>query len=83
MEQAKKEPRVDCAASDQQEPAPALDIVWGAIGIAHVIKRTPSQVHYMLARGRIKAARRVGGRYYADVAGLRTQFCSPAGQGAA
>jgi hypothetical protein len=53
-----------------------LKVVWGARGIAKVIRRTPTQVHYMLARGMIKAAKRTGSRYHADVAGLRAQFCA-------
>jgi hypothetical protein len=60
-----------------------LGIVWGAEAIGRVINQTPRQTHYMLSRGLINAARQCGGRWYADKAGLRAQFCSPAGQGGA
>jgi hypothetical protein len=59
-----------------------LGIVWGAEAIGRVINQTPRQTHYMLSRGLINAARQCGGKWYADKAGLRAQFCSPAGQGA-
>ena len=52
-----------------------LGIVWGAEAIGRVINQTPRQTHYMLSRGLIKAARQCGGRWYADKAGLRAQFC--------
>jgi hypothetical protein len=60
-----------------------LGIVWGAEAIGRVINQTQRQTHYMLSRGLIKAARQCGGKWYADKAGLRAQFCSPAGQGVA
>lgn len=52
-----------------------LEIVWGAAEIGRVINQTRRQTHYMLSRGLIKAARQCGGRWYADKAGLRAQFC--------
>jgi hypothetical protein len=70
----------------QRKQAPEHDdpeIVWGAAAIGRVINRTPRQVHHMLKSGHIQAARRCGSRYFADKAGLRAQFCSPAGRGAA
>jgi hypothetical protein len=59
------------------------EIVWGAAAIGKVINRSPRQVHHMLNKGLIQAARRCGSRYFADKAGLRAQFCSPARQGGA
>jgi hypothetical protein len=53
-----------------------LGIVWGAEAIGRVINQTPRQTHYMLSRGLIKAAKQCGGRWYADKAGLRAQFCT-------
>jgi hypothetical protein len=52
-----------------------LGIVWGAEAIGRVINQTPRQTHYMLSRGLINAARQCGGKWYADKAGLRAQFC--------
>jgi len=52
-----------------------LGIVWGAEAIGRVINQTPRQTHYMLSCGLIKAARQCGGKWYADKAGLRAQFC--------
>jgi hypothetical protein len=66
-----------------REPDDDLGVVWGAEAIGRVINQTPRQTHYMLSRGLINAARQCGGRWYADKAGLRAQFCSPAGQGGA
>jgi hypothetical protein len=53
-----------------------LGVVWGAEAIGRVINQTPRQTHYMLSRGLIKAAKQCGGRWYADKAGLRAQFCA-------
>jgi hypothetical protein len=51
-------------------------IVWGAGGIAREIHRTRAQTYWLLKRNLIKAARRTGDRWHADVAGLRAQFCA-------
>jgi hypothetical protein len=51
-------------------------VVWGAGGIAREIRRTRTQTYYMLKKGLIKAARKTGQQYHADVAGLRAQFCA-------
>jgi hypothetical protein len=56
-----------------------LGIVWGAAAIGKVINRTPRQTHHMLKRGLIQAARQCGGRWCADRAGLRAQFCGHTG----
>jgi hypothetical protein len=53
-----------------------LGVVWGAGGIARVIRRSRTQTYYMLKKGLIKAARKTGQQYHADVAGLRAQFCA-------
>jgi hypothetical protein len=37
-----------------------LPIVWGAKAIGDVIRRTEHQTHYLLERGAIRAARKVG-----------------------
>jgi len=54
-----------------------LRIVWGAASIARVIRRSRAQTYYLLKKGLIKAARKTGQQYHADVAGLRAQFCAP------
>jgi hypothetical protein len=51
-----------------------LEIVWGAGAIADLINLDRRQVYYLLERNLIKAAKRVGGRWVADVAGLKRQF---------
>jgi hypothetical protein len=51
------------------------EIVWGAEAIGRVINQTPRQTHHLLKKGFIKAARQCGGRWFADKAGLRAQFC--------
>jgi hypothetical protein len=53
-----------------------LKVVWGAGGIAKVIRRSRAQTYYLLKKGLIKAARKTGQQYHADVAGLRAQFCA-------
>jgi hypothetical protein len=60
-----------------------LGIVWGAEAIGRVINQTPRQTHYMLSRALIKAARQCGGKWYADKAGLRAQFCVNVSDGGA
>jgi hypothetical protein len=53
-----------------------LGIVWGVEAIGKIINRTPRQTHYLLSKGAIPAARRCGGLWCADKAGLRAQFCT-------
>jgi hypothetical protein len=50
--------------------------VWGAAGIAKALGLRRSQVYHMLRKGMIKAARKCGDQHYADLPGLRAQFCS-------
>ena len=59
-----------------------LQVVWGAGGIAKVIRRSRAQTYYLLKRGLIKAARKTGQQYHADVAGLRAQFCAKVSESA-
>ena len=65
----------------QELTGDALDLLWGAAAIAGFINRTPRQVHHMLNKQNkeIDAAKKVGGRWCADKAGLRQQFCGRAG----
>jgi hypothetical protein len=51
-----------------------LEVVWGASAIADLINLERRQVYYLLERDLIKAAKRVGGRWVANVAGLKRQF---------
>jgi hypothetical protein len=60
-----------------------FEIVWGAKAIGQVINQTPRQTHHLLQKGFIKAARQCGGRWFADKAGLRAQFCVKVSEGAA
>jgi hypothetical protein len=50
------------------------EIVWGAAGIGLVINRTPKQVFHMLEKGRIPAARKIGGVWAASRRELLRQF---------
>ena len=52
-----------------------LRIVWGARAIGEVIGRTERQTHYLLERGAIRAARKIGSQWRASVPGLNAQFC--------
>jgi hypothetical protein len=60
-----------------------LKVVWGAGGIARVIRRSRTQTYYLLKRGLIKAAKKTGQTYHADIAGLRAQFCADTSHNAA
>jgi hypothetical protein len=51
-----------------------LDLVWGVAGIGKVIKRSPRQTHYLLAKGAILAAMQIGSLWCADRKGLIAQF---------
>jgi hypothetical protein len=48
--------------------------VWGAAAIGSIINRSPRQTHHLLTSGHIKSARRIGGRWVANVAALRREF---------
>jgi hypothetical protein len=41
-------------------------LVWGVEEIGKVIGRTARQTHHILARGQIKSARKVGGKWVAN-----------------
>jgi hypothetical protein len=62
--------------SAQVNEEDGLGIVWGVEAIGKIINRTPRQTHYLLSKGTIPAARRCGGLWCADKAGLRAQFCT-------
>jgi hypothetical protein len=51
-----------------------LDLVWEAKGIADELNQTPRQIYHLLARGAIKSARLIGGRWCADRNALRREF---------
>ncbi len=59
-----------------------LEIVWEAAGIGKEINLSPRQTYHLLERGAIRAAKRIGGRWCADRAGLRSQFCGDPTDGA-
>ncbi len=46
------------------------DFCWGAQAIGAVIGRNPRQTHHLLARGEIKSAKKVGGRWVVSRAAL-------------
>jgi hypothetical protein len=53
-----------------------LRLVWDARDIGRVINRSPRQTYHLLARGLIRAARKVGERHCADESALEKQFGS-------
>ena len=57
--------------------APAIGgpaFVWGAEEIGAVIERSTRQVHHLLAKNRIRSARKVGGRWMASRVALLREF---------
>ena len=50
------------------------DLVWGVGDIGAIINRTGRQTYHLLARGEIKSARKVGGRWVASRAALLREF---------
>jgi hypothetical protein len=54
-----------------------LDLVWGAKGIGEEINRTAPQTHYMLERGLIPCAIKVGKQWAAPRSALRRRFSAP------
>jgi len=56
----------DCAQSAEEINSAESSFVWGAADIGRVIGRNTRQTNYLLERGALKAARKVGGRWVAD-----------------
>jgi hypothetical protein len=52
----------------------AQDFIWGTKAIGREINRTQRQTSHLLARGRIKSARKVGGTYVANRKALHKEF---------
>ena len=50
------------------------NFAWGADGIGNVIDRNPRQTHHLLASGEIKSAKKVGGRWVANISALLREF---------
>jgi hypothetical protein len=53
--------------------------LWGAEAIGAAIDRSPKQTYYLLNKGLIRSARRIGTQWVADEDDLRREF-SVAGQ---
>ena len=47
---------------------------WGSDEIGHVIGRNPRQTHHLLTKGVIKSAKKVGGRWVANISALLREF---------
>ncbi len=47
---------------------------WGSDKIGHVIGRNPRQTHHLLTKGEIKSAKKVGGRWVANIQALLREF---------
>ena len=48
--------------------------VWGADEIGRVIGRNGRQTHHLLTNGEIKSAKKVGGRWVANISALLREF---------
>jgi len=54
------------------------EILWGAEQIGAAICRNKRQAFYLLEKGLIKSARKIGSQYVADRKALRAEFGSAA-----
>lgn len=50
------------------------NFAWGADEIGNVIGRNPRQTHHLLAGGQLKSAKKVGGRWVANISALLREF---------
>jgi hypothetical protein len=50
------------------------EFLWGALAIGRVIGRNPRQTSYLLERGVIKSARKLGGLWVANRSALMREF---------
>ena len=66
---------MDTKADDALE---SLDLAWGCVEISKVIQRKPRQTFYILEKGLIPAAKKVGGRWVAERSKLREFFLAGA-----
>ena len=53
---------------------PSFDLVWGAKQIAKEIKRDTRQTFYLLEKGHISTAKKVGDQWVAERGKLREHF---------
>jgi hypothetical protein len=51
--------------------------LWGAEAIGAAINRKPKQTYYLLRKGLIRSARRVGEQWVADHDDLQREFSAP------
>ncbi len=58
---------------------PDLDLAWGAAAIGKVIGRNRRQTFYLLEKGHIKGAKKVGGQWVGEHNNLRKSFTEDAG----
>jgi len=49
--------------------------LWGAEAIGAAIDRSPKQAYYLLRKGLIRSARRIGTQWLADEGDLQREFC--------
>jgi hypothetical protein len=56
---------------------------WGAAAIGAVINRTPKQTYYLLNKGLIRSAQKIGDQWVADEDDLKREFSVAAGNEAA
>ena len=64
-------PTADC---ERDRGGNQLKMVWGAEAIGAVINRDLRQTYYLLEKGLIRSAKRIGKRWVADEDDLRREF---------
>jgi hypothetical protein len=53
-------------SSENNVQSQPTDFLWGADNIGRVIGRTRRQTHHLLASGRLKSAKKIGGSWVAN-----------------
>jgi hypothetical protein len=64
---------IDCV-NDSKPAAVENAFAWGSDEIGQVIGRNPRQTHHLLMKGEIKSAKKVGGRWVANIRALLREF---------
>ena len=60
--------------SDNYRDGGPLDLLWGIDEIGREIRRNKRQAHYLLERGELPGARKIGGRWCISRAALHAVF---------
>ena len=60
--------------NDSRAAQVEIPFAWGSYEIGHEIGRNPRQTHHLLTKGEIKSAKKVGGRWVANISALLREF---------